>query len=81
MHVADRDSQALNTETVRSELLAIYHHRSEDGFLQSLLDSLGDPIRPVDQARRRRFHPQLVMLSVVAAFVAAAFVYFTIASR
>ena len=59
----------------------MYHARAGQGFLQSLLDAASDPIRPVDQAKRRRFHPLLVMLSVVAAIVAAAFVYFTLKSR
>ena len=38
------------------------HARAGQGFLQSLLDAASDPIRPVDQAKRRRFHPLLVML-------------------
>ena len=74
-------ADTLDSQTVRSELLAMYHARAGQGFLQSLLDAASDPIRPVDQAKRRRFHPLLVMLSVVAAIVAAAFVYFTLTSR
>jgi hypothetical protein len=35
----------------------------------------------VSQQKRRRFHPVLVMLAVVLGIVAAAFVYFTVASR
>ncbi len=81
MRKPEVECATVNSETVRSELLAVYNSRSGDGFLDSLLDSVGDPIRPVDQARRRRFHPQLVMLSIVTALVAAAFVYFTVASR
>ena len=74
-------ADTIDSQTVRSELLAIYHARAAQGFLQSLLDAASDPIRPVDQAKRRRFHPLLVMLFVVAAIVAAAFVYFTLKSR
>jgi hypothetical protein len=59
----------------------MYHARAGHGFLQSLLDAASDPIRPVDKAKRRRFHPLLVMLPVIAAIVAAAFVYFTLTSR
>ena len=71
----------LDSQTVRGELLAMYHARAGHGFLQSLLEAASDPVRPVDQAKRRRFHPLMVMLSVVAAIVAAAFVYFTLTSR
>ena len=71
----------LDPQTVRSELLAIYRGRSGGAFLQSLLDMLSDPIRPVSPQKRRRFHPLLVMLAVVLGIVASAFAYFTVASR
>jgi len=79
--MATGEADTLDSETVRSELLAMYHARAAHGFLQSLLEVASDPVRPVDQAKRRRFHPLLVMLFVVAAIVAAAFVYFTLTSR
>ena len=79
--MATGEADTLDSETVRSELLAMYHARAGQGFLQSLLEAASDPIQPVNQAKRRRFHPLLVMLSVVAAIVAAAFVYFTLKSR
>ncbi len=79
--MATGEADTLDLPTVRKELLAMYHARAGQDFLQSLLDAASDPIRPVDQAKRRRFHPLLVMLSVVAALVAAAFVYFTLKSR
>jgi hypothetical protein len=80
--MATGEADTLDLQTVRKELLAMYHARAGQDFLQSLLDAASDPIRPVDQAkRRRRFHPLLVMLSVVAALVAVAFVYFTLKSR
>jgi hypothetical protein len=62
-------------------LLEIYRGRSGDGFLESLLDTVSDPIRPVSQQKRRRFHPVLVMLAVVLGIVISAFAYFTVASR
>ena len=79
--MATGEADTLDSETVRSELLAMYHARAGQGFLQSLLEAASDPIQPVNQAKRRRFHPLLVMLSVVAAIVAAAFVYFALKSR
>jgi len=74
-------TEKLDGQTVRTELLAIYRGRTGGGFLQSLLDTLSDPIRPFSPQRRRRFHPVLVMLAIVVAIVASAFVYFTVASR
>jgi len=73
--------EKLDGHVVRSELLAMYRGRAGGGFLQSLLDKLSDPIRPVSSQKRRRFHPVLVMVAIVAAIVASAFIYFTIASR
>jgi len=74
-------AENIDDTTIRTELLAIYRGRSGAGFLESLLDTVSDPIRPVSQQKRRRFHPVLVMLAVVLGIVAAAFVYFTVASR
>ena len=73
--------EKLAGQAVRSDLLAIYRGRAVQGLLQSLLDTISDPIRPVSPKKRRRFHPVLVMMAIVAAIVTAAFVYFTIASR
>ena len=73
--------EKLDGQVVRSELLAIYRGRAGQGFLTSLLDTLSDPIRPVSLQKRRRFHPVLVMTTIVAAIVVSAFVYFTVASR
>ncbi len=73
--------EKLDGRVVRSELLAIYRGRAGGGFLQSLLDTLSDPIRPVSPQKRRRFHPVLVMVASVAAIVISAFVYFSIVSR
>ena len=73
--------EKLEGQAVRSELLAIYRGRTGCGFLQSLLDTLSDPIRPVSPQKRRRFHPVLVMVVIVAALVISAFVYFTAVSR
>ena len=79
--MAAGEADTLDLQTVRKELLAMYHARAGQDFLQSLLDRASYPIRPLDQAKRRQFHPLLVMLSVVAVLVAAAFVYFTRTSR
>ena len=74
-------AENIHDTTIRTELLEIYCGRSGDGFLESLLDTVSDPIRPVSQQKLRRFHPVLVMLAVVLGIVASAFTYFTVASR
>ena len=73
--------EKLDPQAVRSELQAIYRGRAGQGFLPSLLDTLSDPIRPVSLQKRRRFHPVLVMATIVATIVVSAFVYFSIVSR
>lgn len=69
--------ETIDRETVRKELLEMYRDRKEDGFLESALGTVTDPIRPIDQHQRRRFHPTIVLGLVVAAMVAAATVYFS----
>ncbi len=73
--------EKLDGKSVRPELLAIYRGRTGQGFLQSLLDALSDPIRPLSPQKRRRFHPVLVMVTIVVAIVVSAFAYFTVVSR
>jgi hypothetical protein len=73
--------EKLDGQAVRSELLLIYRGRAGQDFLTSLLDTLSDPIRPVSPQKWRRFHPVLVMTTIVAAIVVLAFVYFSIVSR
>ena len=73
--------EKLDGQAVRNDLLAVYRGRAGQGFLNSLLDTLSDPIRPVSPQKRRRFHPVLVMTTIVAAIVVSAFVYFSIVSR
>lgn len=69
--------ETINRETVRAELLDIYRGRKEDGFLESALGTVTDPIRPYDQQQRRRFHPTLVLGLAVTALAVAAAVYFS----
>ena len=50
--------EKLDGRVVRSELLAIYRGRAGGGFLQSLLDTLSDPIRPVSAQKSANPHPE-----------------------
>ena len=79
--MASTSPEKLESQVVRAELLAIYRGRAGQGFLNSLLDTLSDPIRPISQQKRRRFHPVLVMVTIVAVIVVSTFAYFTVVSR
>ena len=79
--MASTSPEKLESQVVRAELLAIYRGRAGQGFLNSLLDTLSDPIRPVSPQKRRRFHPVLVMVTIIAVIVVSAFAYFTVVSR
>ena len=53
-------ADTLDSEAVRSELLAMYHARAGQGFLQSLLDAASNPIRPKRGIDVVICHPKLV---------------------
>lgn len=72
--------RAIDRSRIEAELLAAYGGRGEDGFLRSVLESLTDPIHPVNQQQQRRFHPTLVLTVCMAGIVLVAFVYFSLAS-
>ena len=54
-------------EQVRAELLAAYKRRKENGFAQQLLRGVTDPIKPLTETKRRRFHPLLITGIILAA--------------
>lgn len=50
----------ITREQVRTELVAAYKRRKENGFAQHLLRGVTDPIKPWTETKRRRFHPLLI---------------------
>jgi hypothetical protein len=47
-------------EQMQTELLAAYRRRRQDGFLEFLLRGVADPLQPLSEKKRRRFHPILI---------------------
>jgi hypothetical protein len=52
-------------ELVRTELLAAYKRHKANDFAQRLLRGITDPIKPLTEAKRRRFHPLLITGTVL----------------
>lgn len=61
----------LSREQVRAELLAAYRRRGSDGFAPMLLRGVSDPLQPLTEARRRRFHPLLITAALLLALCLA----------
>jgi hypothetical protein len=77
MAAASRPSEAIQKETVESQLVECYRQGSSAGFREQLLRGITDPIQPLSQSRKRRLHPVLVLEVIVAALCAAVFFYFS----
>jgi hypothetical protein len=58
---------SVTREQFRTELLAAYKRRKENGFAQQLLRGVTDPIKPWTETKRLRFHPLLITGIVLAA--------------
>jgi F0F1-type ATP synthase membrane subunit a len=50
----------LTRDQIRNDLLAAYKRRKEDSFVQMLLRGVSDPVKPLSETKRRRFHPLLI---------------------
>jgi hypothetical protein len=55
----------MTQEQVRADLMAAYQRRKDDGFSTLLLRCIVDPVKPLSETKRRRFHPLLVVCAVV----------------
>lgn len=62
---------------MRAELRQLYATDPEARLLQVLGRSFTDPVKPESANGRFRPNPLLVVLGVLAAFVASVFLYFT----
>ena len=75
MPTENRPSEVIQKELVRGELLECYRNGSSDGFREQLLRGITDPIHPLSQNRKRRFHPVLVLQMIIGALCLAVFLY------
>lgn len=58
-------------DQVRADLLAAYRRRKDDGFSPLLLRQIVDPVKPLSETKRRRFHPLLIVCAIVILLCAA----------
>ena len=77
MSAESSPSDVIQEELVRGQLLQCYREGSSEGFRDHLLRGITDPIHPLSQSRKRRFHPVLVLQIIVGALCAAVFLYFS----
>jgi hypothetical protein len=77
MPAESRSSDVIQEELVRGQLLQCFRQGSSEGFREHLLRGITDPIHPLSQGRKRRFHPVLMLQIVIGALCAAVFLYFS----
>lgn len=56
-----------------------YRKGSSDTFLNSMLYKARNPLEPIDDKGRRKFHPLLYSILIVFLLAVGTFVYFTLA--
>jgi|GEM_PF-5574332 len=62
---------------MQTELLAAYRRRKQDGFPEFLLRGVADPLQPLTETKRRRFHPLLITGIVLALVSLATALFFS----
>lgn len=69
--------QDIDQDEMRAELRQLYATDPEARLLQVMGRSFADPVKPESAKGRFRPDPLLVVLGVIALFVASVFLYFT----
>lgn len=67
----------LTRQQIRSELLAAYKRRRQDRFQDLLLRCVTDPVEPLTDNRKRRFHPLLVTAAILVVIVLITAAFFS----
>jgi hypothetical protein len=67
----------ITQEEVRAALQAVYRDDPESNLQKSLLRSLADDLKPVDENGRWRPSPFLILVSLIVCALMGVFVYFT----
>ena len=76
------DSQGyISAEEVRQALRQIYLSDAESKLQNALLESLSDELKPVDEKRRWKPSPLLVLTIVLLFALVGVFVYFSVGGR
>jgi len=71
----------ISLEEVRQALRQIYLSDAETNLQRSLLESLSDELRPVDEKGRWKPSPLLVLTVVLLCALVGVFIYFSIGGR
>ena len=76
------DSQGyISPQEVRQALRQIYRSDAEINLQSSLLESLSDELKPIDEKGRWRPSPLLILTLVLLCALLGVFVYFSVAGR
>ena len=76
------DSQGyISPQEVRQALRQIYRSDAETNLQSSLLESLSDELKPIDEKGRWRPSPLLILTLVLLCALLGVFVYFSLGAR
>ena len=76
------DSQGyISPQEVRQALRQIYRSDAEINLRRSLLESLSDELKPIDEKGRWRPSPLLILTLVLLCALLGVFVYFSVGGR
>jgi len=76
------DSQGyISPQEVRQALRQIYRSDTEINLQSSLLESLSDELKPIDEKGRWRPSPLLILTLVLLCALLGVFVYFSVGGR
>ena len=71
----------ISLEEVRQALRQIYRSDAEINLQSSLLESLSDELKPIDEKGRWRPSPMLILTLVLLCALLGVFVYFSLGAR
>ncbi len=71
----------ISAEEVRQALRQIYRSDAESNLQNTLLESLSDELRPVDEKGRWKPSPLLVLTVVLLCALVGIFIYFSVGGR
>lgn len=71
----------ITPQEVRQALRQIYRSDSETNLQSSLLESLSDELKPIDEKGRWKPSPLLILMLVLLCALLGVFVYFTVGGR
>lgn len=71
----------ISAEQAREALQSLYRSDTESNLEKSLLESLADGVKPIDDEGRWKPSPILLLLAVIVFALAGVFLYFSIGGR